>query len=176
MYIFQWTKINKRWRVWPIFKKENTVLLHYRDGVETVECDRNEIFSKLSNLCSTYIIKEQRLDVRTFACSIMIQATLVKVKLYPLWPDWAIYWTLGNFSKCVATISLPKSLTFLGNFCNGVKIYHFWLTFIDIWRFFLVALIIPILPSFTYISLYVYIQYVQAFCCKIIACFAHVRS
>ena len=25
-----------------------------------------------------------------------------------VWPDWAIYWTLGNFSKPVATIILPK--------------------------------------------------------------------
>ena len=33
-----------------------------------------------------------------------------------VWPDWAIYWTLGNFSKSVATISLHKSPTFLGNF------------------------------------------------------------
>ena len=40
-------------------------------------------------------------------------------------PDWAIYWTLGNFSKPVATNSLPKSPTFLGNFCKGVKIIHF---------------------------------------------------
>ena len=40
-------------------------------------------------------------------------------------PDWAIYWTLGNFSKPLATINLPNSLTFLGNFCKGVKIYHF---------------------------------------------------
>ena len=38
---------------------------------------------------------------------------------------WAIYWTLGNFSKPVATISLPKSPIFLGNFCKHVKIYHF---------------------------------------------------
>ena len=38
-----------------------------------------------------------------------------------VWPDWAIYWTLGNFSKPVATISLPKSPTLLGNFCKGVK-------------------------------------------------------
>ena len=40
-------------------------------------------------------------------------------------PDWAIYWTLGNFLKYLATINLPKSLTFLGNFCKSVKIYHF---------------------------------------------------
>ena len=42
-----------------------------------------------------------------------------------VWPDWAIYWTLGNFSKPVATISLPKFPTFLGNFCKGVKYFHF---------------------------------------------------
>ena len=43
----------------------------------------------------------------------------------PVWPDWAIYWTLGNFSKPVATISLPKSPTFLGNSCKGFKILNF---------------------------------------------------
>ena len=43
----------------------------------------------------------------------------------PVWPDWVIYWTLGNFLKPLATINLPKSPTFLGNFCKGVKIYNF---------------------------------------------------
>ena len=43
----------------------------------------------------------------------------------PVWPDWAIYWTLGNFSKLLATINLTKSPTFLGNFWKGVKNYHF---------------------------------------------------
>ena len=38
-----------------------------------------------------------------------------------MWPDWAIYWTLGNFFKPLATINLPQSPTFLGNFCKGVK-------------------------------------------------------
>ena len=42
-----------------------------------------------------------------------------------VWPDWAIYWTLGNFLKPLATITWSKSPTFLGNFCKGVKIYHF---------------------------------------------------
>ena len=42
-----------------------------------------------------------------------------------VWPDLAIYWTLGNFSEPLATINLPKSSTFLGNFCKVVKIYHF---------------------------------------------------
>ena len=43
----------------------------------------------------------------------------------PVWPDWAIYCTLGNFSKSFATINLPKSPTFLGNFCKAVKIFNF---------------------------------------------------
>ena len=43
-----------------------------------------------------------------------------------VWPDWAIYWTLGNFSKDLATIILPKSDTFLGNFGDGVKIFIFF--------------------------------------------------
>ena len=41
------------------------------------------------------------------------------------WPDWAIFCNLGNFLKPLATINMPKSPTFLGNFCKGVKIYHF---------------------------------------------------
>ena len=36
-----------------------------------------------------------------------------------------IYYTLSNFSKPVATIILPKLPTFLGDFCKGVKIFHF---------------------------------------------------
>ena len=33
--------------------------------------------------------------------------------------------TLGNFLKPLAAINLPKSPTFLGNFCKVVKIFHF---------------------------------------------------
>ena len=40
-------------------------------------------------------------------------------------PDLAIFWTLGNFLKPLAQINLPKSPTFLGKFCKGVKIFHF---------------------------------------------------
>ena len=60
----------------------------------------------------------------------------------PVWSDWAILCTLGNFSKPVDIIILPKLPTFLGNFCIGVKIFHFSIeiifgaTFIDIWRLF----------------------------------------
>ena len=41
-------------------------------------------------------------------------------------PDWAIFCTLGKFLKPLATTNLPKSLTFLGNICKGVKSYHFY--------------------------------------------------
>ena len=46
-------------------------------------------------------------------------------KMLAVWPDWAIYWTLGYFLKPLPTINLSKSPTFLGNFCKGVKIFHF---------------------------------------------------
>ena len=45
--------------------------------------------------------------------------------LEAVWPDLAIYWTLGKFLKPLVTLNLPKSLTFLRNFCKDVKIYHF---------------------------------------------------
>ena len=40
-------------------------------------------------------------------------------------PYWAIYRTLGNFLKPLATRKFPQSPPFLGNFCKGVKIIHF---------------------------------------------------
>ena len=42
-------------------------------------------------------------------------------RIHPVWPDWSIDWTLGNFSKPLATINFPKSSTFLGNFCKGCQ-------------------------------------------------------
>ena len=59
-----------------------------------------------------------------------------------VWPDCAIYCTLGNFSKPVATIIMPKSPTFLVNFDREFifvplfKWNHFCATFIEIWRLF----------------------------------------
>ena len=45
--------------------------------------------------------------------------------LQTVWPDWAIYWTLGPFLKPLATINLPKSHTFLGNFVKVSKSFIF---------------------------------------------------
>ena len=60
----------------------------------------------------------------------------------PVWPDWAIFCSLGNFLKPLAPINLLKSPTFLGNYCKGVKIYHFSCELIfgqlviEFWQFF----------------------------------------
>ena len=69
-----------------------------------------------------------------------------------VWPDWAIFCTLGNHSKPVATIILPKSPTLLANFCKGVKIIHFsseiifWQLSLTFGDFYLVTLA-PISPK-----------------------------
>ena len=44
----------------------------------------------------------------------------------------------GQLFKAFTTINLPKSSTFLGKFCKGVKIFHFYseiILFLDIWQF-----------------------------------------
>ena len=43
--------------------------------------------------------------------------------LVAVWPDWAIYCTLGNFSKYVAAIILPKLRTLIGNFYKVGKCF-----------------------------------------------------
>ena len=62
-------------------------------------------------------------DVHLHKCANFVKLPRVRTHYHvgPVWPDWAIYWTLGNFSKPLAIINLPKSPTFLGNFCKGVK-------------------------------------------------------
>ena len=45
--------------------------------------------------------------------------------LEAVWPDWAIYWILDKFLKPLATINLPKSPTFVGNF-YGYLATFFW--------------------------------------------------
>ena len=43
----------------------------------------------------------------------------------PVWPDLAIYWTYGNFSRPGPTISLLKSPTFFGKFVKVSTSYIF---------------------------------------------------
>ena len=49
----------------------------------------------------------------------------MKLSLQSVQPYWAIYCTLGTFSKFKSTIKKPKLPTCLGNFCKGVKIFIF---------------------------------------------------
>ena len=58
-------------------------------------------------------------------CQIVIAANSVKLVGQGQCPDWAIFCTLGNHSKPVARIILPKLHTLLCDFCKGVKIIHF---------------------------------------------------
>ena len=44
---------------------------------------------------------------------------------WAVWQESVIYWTLGNFSNPLATITLPNFPTFLDNFCKDVKIFNF---------------------------------------------------
>ena len=72
-------------------------------------------------------IKEMRLRASlemTFYAFLIIAARQKIVKMWmriSMWPDWTIYWTLGNFLKPLATIILPKSNTFLGKFLKVSK-------------------------------------------------------
>ena len=66
-----------------------------------------------------------KINFKTMDASIVLSSRTVQ----PEWPDWTIYWTLGIFSRPLAAISLPKSSTFLGNFCKGVKIFNFLVKF-----------------------------------------------
>ena len=56
------------------------------------------------------------------ALKIMHQSlTVINGTLHSVWPDWAIFLTLGYFLRPLATINLPKSLTFLGIFVKVSK-------------------------------------------------------
>ena len=52
--------------------------------------------------------------------------TFLDLRAIKGWPDWAIYRTLGNFSKPFPKINLPKSPTFLGNLCKVSKSKKFY--------------------------------------------------
>ena len=48
-----------------------------------------------------------------------------KYATLPVWPDVAIFCTLGNFLKPLATIKWLKSHTFLGNFSSEIIFGNF---------------------------------------------------
>ena len=103
------------------------------EGVKKIICP---IANQLHNWCT-----QKAKAKRTFIFIDREAYQLSGPKRWPawraVWPDWPIYWNLGNFSKPVAIISLLKSPTFLAIFCEVVQIFNFslisfWATFIDI--------------------------------------------
>ena len=65
------------------------------------------------------------------ACPSVPLSLILTLKYVSIWSILTSVTRLGNLLafgqllKPLATINFPKSLTFLGNFCKGVKIYHF---------------------------------------------------
>ena len=78
----------------------------------------------LSRLCNEYERHEMRRICRILKRfkGIVISDPL----LYPVRPDWAIYCTLGNFSKPVQQLFFPNCSLF-DNSCKGVEIFHFYI-------------------------------------------------
>ena len=72
-----------------------------------------------SRSCQIFIEFFPDFDFRI--CKLIDEVLLVT----SVWPDWGIYWTLGNFLKPLLTINLPKSATFLGNFVKVSKSLFF---------------------------------------------------
>ena len=61
---------------------------------------------------SDMLAKEQVAHVRAerdILVSFWVKARSDVRKSLPVWPDWAIYCTFGNFLKPLATINLPQS-------------------------------------------------------------------
>ena len=60
-------------------------------------------------------------------CPIGLTAAQIRsfITFYQCDQIWRFFWTLGNFLKPLAITNWPKSPTFLGNFCKGVKMCHF---------------------------------------------------
>ena len=75
-----------------------------------------------SQIFNSYLAMNNRKHLKTLIAHIFESGIYWS---WAVWPDWAIYWTLGNFLKPLAIIDLPKSPTFFGNFCKGVKIFNF---------------------------------------------------
>ena len=96
-------------------KELNSVLVKYKD--------------KKSVLIGRILIDERPTVLHNFDNLTVPFPDLVPGKqtvFLAIWPDWAIYWTLGNFLKLLATINFPKSPTFLGNFlrCQNLSFFQ----------------------------------------------------
>ena len=82
-----------------------------RRGLQRTNSTQIELIGIRSNLSRSWkIIKLQLFLLRdtTEAMTIGRRNYLYLFVLLAVWPDWAMYWTLGNFLKPLATINLPK--------------------------------------------------------------------
>ena len=125
--------INLSWHVYQLQKKllhetnNATLLLYSHLYVHNLQV---KTFNRMEELRSTFcrvihslVAKVEKAAafwlIKTFENLAFGGSTILAV-----WPDLAIYWTLSNFLKPLATMHLPKSPTFWGNFCKGVKIFN----------------------------------------------------
>ena len=67
-------------------------------------------FDDLSSNLAEFYLKRTKVNKKEAGCSVTRLGD---------------FCTLVNFSKPLTTIFLPKSPTFLGNFCEGIKIFNF---------------------------------------------------
>ena len=119
-FVFERTKINKRDRGWPISKLlalANVELIFW--GTPT-KLNPKQCCESTSSFAFELDSVKVCLSIKAFRF-VRLNLSL----LWSVWADWVIYWTLCKLLKPLATISMPKLPTFLGNFCKGVKICHF---------------------------------------------------
>ena len=103
------------WRVVRLQKDWRQIVASAKDPRQIIESSSSE-WEKVIEI-DLYFFKQLNLYERW--------GKKKKRLLQPVWPELAIFCTLGSFLKPFATINLPKSPTFLGNFCKGAKIIHF---------------------------------------------------
>ena len=102
----------------------------------------------MKNYSTNLTLKDKSVDdvLRTWIMASRLVGANKSTDLWwqPVWPDWAIYWTLSNFLKPLSLINLPKSAnswvskyiiflvkSFLGNLYRHLAIF-FWSHWLEV--------------------------------------------
>ena len=120
-----WNKSREDWL--NVLEQSNEWFLTQNLNRKHGDLDYNFYFSvylQLGKCKCIYHILQSSFEIILFLTA-RLMACRQELVVDSVWPDWAIYCTLGNFLKSVATIILPELPTFLGSFCKGVKRFHF---------------------------------------------------